>query len=332
MPAPPPERTKPTAAQLVLLSGLMVAFGLFVSATAKVLLILFAGALLGLWLRAFAELIARFIHFKAGATLILLVAFGLCLLGTIVVMGAPRWAEQVSQLNRQLSAAIDQVSAYWQRTPIIGRAASALRGYTNTLVGAALSAAGTSVQIVEGLVILVFIGIYGAAQPNAYVRVALVLTPRPYRQRIRRVLRQLRTDLVRWFLTRLAAMAFVGTAATLCFYLLDVPLALLLGLLAGLLTFIEYLGAIISAIPPLLLALASSPITALWVLILFTGLHVVEGYLITPLLVRNAVRFPPAITLGGQALFAVLLGPLGLAFSTPLLVAAAAVAKGWRVD
>jgi predicted PurR-regulated permease PerM len=323
---------EPSAARLVLLAGLLLAFGLLVSATAKVLLVLFAGALLALWLRALAELIARFAHFKVGPTLILLIVFGLCVLGTIVVVGAPRWAEQVGQLNRQLSAAIDQMSAYWQRTPIIGRAASALQGYATTLLNAALSAAGTSVQVVAGLVIMVFVGIYGATQPSAYVRTVLMITPRPYRQRIRRVLRQLGTDLVRWFLTRLAAMAFVAIAATSCFYILDVPLALLLGLLAGLLTFIEYLGAIISAIPPLLLALAQDPITALWVLILFTGLHIVEGYLITPLLVRNAVRFPPAITLGGQALFGVLLGPLGLTFSTPLLVAAAAAFKAWRAD
>ena len=177
-----------------------------------------------------------------------------------------------------------------------------------------------------------FVGIYGAAQPSMYVRTFLVLTPRRHRERMRRVLRYVKADLRRWLVWRLLAMGFVGVTATLCFYLLRMPLAGILGVIAGLFTFVEYLGAIVSAVPPLLLALASSPVMAFWVLVLFVGIHVVEGYVLTPLIVRNAVRLPPAITLGCQAVLGVLLGPLGLALSTPLLVAVVAASKAWRAD
>jgi predicted PurR-regulated permease PerM len=115
-------------------------------------------------------------------------------------------------------------------------------------------------------------------------------------------------------------MAFVGIATATGLYFLHVPLAITLGLLAGVLAFVEYVGAIASAVPPIVLALAHGPMDALWVVVLFTGVHIVEGYFLTPLLARNAVRFPPAFTLAMQLLLGGLFGVLGLTFATPLAV------------
>ena len=110
-------------------------------------------------------------------------------------------------------------------------------------------------------------------------------------------------------LGRLVAMLFVGVTATIAFQLLEVPAPLLLGVFAGLMAFIEYAGAVISAVPPVLLAFAQSPIRGLWV---------------------PSVHFPPALALAGQVVFGVLLGPLGLTFSTPLLVLIVSAASAWR--
>ena len=131
-------------------------------------------------------------------------------------------------------------------------------------------------------------------------------------------------------LGRLVAMAFVGITTGISFHLLKIPAAFALALFAGLLTFVEYAGAIISAISPLLLSLAQGPSTAIAVLAIFTVLHVIEGYVLTPLLARVAVHFPPAFAIASQAIFGALLGPLGLTFSTPLLVAVTSAIQGYR--
>ena len=73
-----------------------------------------------------------------------------------------------------------------------------------------------------------------------------------------------------------------------------------------------------------------SPTTALWVLLLYTGIHLVEGYVLSPLLARVSVHFPPALTITGQVILSALLGVLGLTFSTPLLVVAVVGTKAWR--
>ena len=79
-----------------------------------------------------------------------------------------------------------------------------------------------------------------------------------------------------------------------------------------------------------LFALAQSPAQAFWVLVLFTALHVVEGYVLTPLLARATVSLPPAITLACQVLLGALAGPLGLTLSTPLLVVGVCAAQSFR--
>lgn len=58
-------------------------------------------------------------------------------------------------------------------------------------------------------------------------------------------------------------------------------------------TFIEYAGAVISAVPPVLLGFSQSSSVGLAVLIAYVVLHVVEGYVITPLLARASVHLPP---------------------------------------
>ncbi len=136
---------------------------------------------------------------------------------------------------------------------------------------------------------------------------------------VRRIIDVTTGNLERWLLGRLVAMLFVGVTSGIAFVVLHVPLAFPLAVLAGLLTFVEYIGAFASAGPPILLALSQSPTRALWVAIVFAALHVVEGYVLTPLLAKTAVRFPPATTLASQAILSALLGPLGLTFATPLM-------------
>jgi predicted PurR-regulated permease PerM len=115
-------------------------------------------------------------------------------------------------------------------------------------------------------------------------------------------------------MTSVALMTIVGLL------LAGIPLPIPLGILAGLLTFVEYLGAVVSAVPALLVALAQNPTDAVWVLLVFTIAHLVEGYLLTPLITQGTVRFPPAFTLGFQLLFGALFGVVGLTFATPMAV------------
>jgi len=320
--------------RLLLISGLVIAAALFAVATAKILLVLFAGVLFAIVLRTASVWLARRLHLPSGACLGALVVL---LLGAGVAFAlrfVPEIGKEVQWLKQHLPSVLDAVRAHWLGKLFLeapgpdGKAPASID--PETAMTTAWAALGGTIEVLGSGVVVFFVGVYGAAQPQEYVRAALALTPASARERMRAALDASKHDLSRWLLGRLVAMLFVAVTTSIAFAVLHLPMAMTLGVLAGLLAFIEYAGAVASAIPPLFLALAQSTTTALWVLILYTALHLIEGYVLTPLLSRAAVRLPPAFTLASQVLLGVLLGPLGLTFSTPLLVAAVAGGRAWR--
>lgn len=322
------ERTPVRATRNAILFAFAVAAGMaLVVIAARILLILFAGVLFALVLRAIAGLAQKHLRVpnKVGvaATVLLLIAataagcyFTLPVLAAQAAQAAKSLPDGVQRLSQTLHLPLGKPEDWL----------SSLEKSATHLV----TAVGTSVEVLGGLVVLFFVGVYGAADPESYSRVVLWFAPGPKKRVVRRVLEVSSGNLQRWLLGRLVAMLFVGVSSGIAFAVLKVPLAFPLAVLAGLLTFVEYVGAFASAVPPILLALTQSPTRAVSVALVFAVLHVIEGYVLTPLLAKTAVRFPPATTLASQALLSALLGALGLTFATPLLVVAVTAAQEWR--
>jgi predicted PurR-regulated permease PerM len=109
-------------------------------------------------------------------------------------------------------------------------------------------------QGLAGLVVILFIGVYLAAQPRLYQRGLMHLLPTKARPRAREVLDEIGTVLRRWLLGRLITMTVIGVAAGIGLWWLNIPLAFTLGVMSGLLEFIPYLGPVLAAIPALLIA------------------------------------------------------------------------------
>jgi predicted PurR-regulated permease PerM len=211
----------------------------------------------------------------------------------------------------------------WLR-PLIGSGGPAPQLHPEpeqVISGATGIATGLSVGL-GTFVVIFFLGAYGALSPSSYTRPLVKLFPRHERDRASEVLGEIGETLGRWLFGRVLAMAFVGVFTWIGLAVLRVPLALGLGILAGLLTFIEYLGAVVSAVPAILLGLTVSPLHAAWVVLLFTAVHIIEGYVLTPLIARQAVHIPPAYTLAAQLVLGGLFGVMGLTFATPTCVVA----------
>lgn len=175
---------------------------------------------------------------------------------------------------------------------------------------------------IGGFILVVVGGIYLAAQPQLYRKGVLLLFPRAFRAEAAHTLDLSARALRHWLLGQLAIMAIVGTLTGLGAWLIGLPSALALGLIAALLEFIPYLGPILTTVPAVLLGLAIGPEAALAALGLVFVVQQLEGYVITPLVQREAVTLPPALTLFALLATGLLFGPLGLLFSAPLTVIA----------
>lgn len=116
-------------------------------------------------------------------------------------------------------------------------------------------------------------------------------------------------------------MLFVGLSSTLGLWLLDIPYALALGLLAGLLTFVPFIGPIFAALVAILVSLAQGAVAALSVAALYLGIQLIEG-LLEPLVQQRAVYLPPVLLLTAQLALGVLVGVVGVVLATPLAAAA----------
>src|SRR5207244_13318222 len=123
------------------------------------------------------------------------------------------------------------------------------------------------------------------------------LGPKNSRARARESLHNHGHTLRYWMLGQLCSMAMVGILTGVGLWLLCIPLALLIGVLAGILDFVPIVGTILSAIPAVLLGFMESPTKALYVLLLYLGIHQAEAHLILPLIHQRAVSLPPVITI-----------------------------------
>jgi predicted PurR-regulated permease PerM len=126
----------------------------------------------------------------------------------------------------------------------------------------------------------------------------------------------------RWLVGRMFAMLMVGGITTLGLWLLHVPLALALGLLAALGELVPNIGPLLAFVPAILLAFTDSPSHALAVGGLYLAVQGFESYVLTPLVEKRAVSLPPALTVTAQVLLGLLAGGLGLVLAAPLTAVA----------
>jgi predicted PurR-regulated permease PerM len=101
----------------------------------------------------------------------------------------------------------------------------------------------------------------------------------------------------------------------------------------GLAEFVPLIGPIVAAIPAILIALAAGWEMALWTLLLYVAVQQLESNVITPLVQRQAVELPPAVTVFAVVAFGLLFGWVGVLFATPLAVVVfVATKKLWVRD
>jgi predicted PurR-regulated permease PerM len=171
-------------------------------------------------------------------------------------------------------------------------------------------------------VIILFVGLYLALDPERYVRGFLLLISPAHRSQTRDILSKMAATMRQWLVGRILLMLLDAFLTGIGLWLLGVPLALTLGLIVGLLSFIPNLGPIVASIPAILIGLLQSPTQALYVAILYLAVQTLDGYVFTPIVQRHTVKLPPALTITSQLIMGVLLGGWGVLFATPLLATA----------
>ena len=101
--------------------------------------------------------------------------------------------------------------------------------------------------------------------------------------------------------------------------------ALLFGVWTAVIEVIPYIGPWLSAIPPMIYALVVHPVSALWVLALFVFIYQVEGHIVVPNVMANALRLHPLLVIFGLLAGGELYGIAGVLMALPTMAAARAI-------
>jgi predicted PurR-regulated permease PerM len=175
--------------------------------------------------------------------------------------------------------------------------------------------------VVAGLLLIVFLSVYIAADPTLYHDGLMHLFPHHARPRAGAVLSAMAVVLRRWLVTQLIAMLVIGGVTTVVLLVLRVRAAAALGLLAGLFEFIPTVGPILSAVPAVAMGFLDSPEKAASVAVAYVLIQFLENHILIPLLMKGGVDLPPALTILAQALMAIVFGFIGLMVAVPMLAA-----------
>ena len=297
---------------------------------ADVLLLAFGAVLVAILLDALARPLAtraklpRAVALTASAGGLLLVACGsLWLFGQQIAIQIGALANLLPSAWRAISAELAALGLDdgW----LVG--ADRLRDGEAFLIGTATDLLRRSASGMAALVIVLFAGVYLAFHPQTYLGGTLRLLPGRVRPRAAQVLAAVAEALRRWMLGQLASMLLVGVSVALGLWGAGTPSPLALGLLAGLAQFIPVVGPMAAVAPGLIVAASAGPQTLAWTAVTYVVASQAEANVVAPLLLRQMVDLPMAVTLFAVLTMGVLLGPLGVLFATPLAVVASVLVR-----
>ncbi len=131
------------------------------------------------------------------------------------------------------------------------------------------------------------------------------------------------------FLTQLALNASFGLVIGVGLWFIGVPSAPLWGMLAMIMRFVPYIGGVVSAIFPLILAAA---VGSGWTMVLLTGAlflsaELVVGQAIEPLVYGQSTGLSPVAVIASATFWTWLWGPIGLILATPLTMCLVVVGR-----
>lgn len=228
---------------------------------------------------------------------------------------------KTGQTESPAGAASGAVSGSETRTKGPGRGVAQVRRFIDSLGGWLASGVGGVLGALGGVVVCLAFLFYMLEGRDDWIESIEAACKRFGLRPSRVELEKVRDQVVRY--VTVLAMVSCGyvVVVSLALWLIGVPQPILWGLLAGLFEVVPYFGPLIASVLPTVVALSLGSwwqpvVTAS----LFLVLHTVEGYVITPVLYGKAVKFDPVTILFGALFFGVILGPLGLAVATPLLI------------
>jgi predicted PurR-regulated permease PerM len=349
---PPPANVAPVVVprwvQLVTLPLAIIAIWVIARAAGVVLLVFVVAAVVALILNPLVAFFQRRLRLPRGLAV---AAVYIALLSTLTGVGfllANPIADQAQQLSRDVPRLVDSanesldslqttfddkginVEIKRQGATAVQTLAEKLGAASNDIASTATDLLRTLVTASLGLLLVIVLSVYMLVygeRIGALVRRVMPPgdgTPEDdYPTRVQRaVAGYVRGQLL--FSVAMGAGAGLGLFiyGRLGIFDLGDDYALAFGIFFGLMELVPFIGPILGALPPILVALFQDPLTAVWVALLFVGLQQIEGHVVAPQIFGHALRINPLLVIFALLLGGEVYGVLGALIALPLAAVA----------
>ena len=265
---------------------------------------------------ALHPLVDFFARFRLPRFITILVIYGLVFgfFGISFASTIPALAGQTTKLVTDLPIFIERLLPYWN---IDTRAiANQIAPISENIVKVTV---GIFANIVTTLTVLVFTFYFLLEHHNSEQVLKNFLGDTMAKQ-VLVVIREIEQRLGAWVSGEFLLMAIIGVMTYIGLTILKVEFALPLAILAGLLEIVPTIGPILSAVPAVLVALATSPMLALFVVALFFLVQQFENNLIVPLVMKKSLGLSPLVTILSLMIGGRLAGFVGAVLAVPILL------------
>jgi len=308
---------------------------------AQVFVLLMLGVLISLFWGAVADWIERRTRAPERLALATAILGSVGMLVLLVWILAPPVIEQTRKLVEQLPTFVTAwetgIDSLARKFPALGdvlgpqkehRTLTAIYGQLSGLAGSIPTKLFEMVHAAINVFAVGVMGIYLSLHPALYREWLIALFPPIHRDLVRDVLADLADSLRAYIVGQLLTMTFLGAITALGLYVLDVPFWLPFGIFTGLVAIVPFFGTLLSTTLPALFVLTGngyhgfSPLGhALLVVGLGVVVHLIEGNIVSPLVMSKKVDLPPVLTIMAVLVIGQLLGGLGLIVALPTLAA-----------
>jgi predicted PurR-regulated permease PerM len=328
---------------------------------AATLFLIFAGMLLAVALNAMTNMAGHVVRLPHSLRLAIVCLVLAGLLSGVVYLGGATIAQQATALSDTIKSQLVGVKALLDRngidtsyfglsnpaatpgasstsaTPVAPErhnlpSAGEIASNGGAIVSQTLKLLLGTLSAVGNFFIVLFLGLAFAAQPSVYRNGLLFMVPAPHRARATVIVDRIGETLERWLIAQILTMLAVFLVTWIGLAIIGIQSSFILGIQAGLLTFIPTIGALIGGLIVVLASLASGWVAAASAFVLFLGIHALESYILTPMLQRQALEIPPATLFAFQILLGVVFGIWGIALALPLIAVVKVIIDHFKAD
>ena len=225
-----------------------------------------------------------------------------------------RWSEE---FNRQVPEDVQLQVEEWLKS-----ASGMVGGAALNILNATISKVTSTISLVLGLVIVPFLLFYMLKDKEALSDGVYSALPDRAARHMRNTLGLAHEVIGSYVRAQLISASIVGGGVFLGLFLLDVDFAITLGLLAGVLGLIPIIGAIIGAIPGILVVLATDPSKLVWVVLVYLIVQFIESNIISPRIQGRALRLHPIVIMTTLVVASDIFGLWGVLIGVPMVAIA----------